>query len=273
MVNNMRADLHCHTTNSDGNLSVKEVIQRAKNNKVDVLAITDHDTVDGANEAFYLADDEIKIIYGVELSTIRNDESVHILGYFKEPLTDGSLVRFFNEQKKKRKERALKIISLMKEHFNINLDESFVNDGRSLTRGTIADEVVRQGYPYSKQEIFNKILGDGCPCYIPSSKLTTAQGIKLIKENGGIAVVAHPCLYKHNNVYDIIQLGIDGIEGRYPSKLNDETMYRRFAKNFNLLFTAGSDFHRVNDFGHGEIGQSTIEGQDLNKFLGALNEH
>lgn len=273
MVNKMRADLHCHTLYSDGEFSVEEVIKRAKENKVDILAITDHDTVDGALKGFNMSDDEIKIIYGVELSTIRNNESVHILGYFKEPLTEGSLIRFFNEQKKKRKERALRILELMKEHFNIIIDESFVNDTRSLTRGTIADEVVRQGYSYSKKEIFEKILGDGCPCYIPSSKLTTAQGIKLIKENNGIAVVAHPCLYKHNNVYDIITLGVDGIEGRYPSKLNDETMYRRFVKNFNLLFTAGSDFHRLNDFGHGDIGTSTIDGQDLNKFLGALNEH
>ena len=73
-----------------------------------------------------------------------------------------------------------------------------------------------------------------------------------------------------NNVYDIIQLGIDGIEGRYPSKLNDEAMYRRFANNNKLLFTAGSDFHHVNDSGHGEVGQCTIEGKDLEKFLEAV---
>lgn len=273
MVNNMKADLHCHTLYSDGNLSIPEVIAKAKKNNVSVLAITDHDVIDGAYEAAKFSDEDFKIIFGVELSTYRNDESVHILGYFKEPLTDEPLVRVMNNQKKKRVERAKTIVSLLKEHFNITLDTSFIQENRSLTRGTIADEIISQGYAYSKKEIFDKMIGQGCPCYIPSSKMTTKKGIDLIKESGGIAVVAHPCLYNKNYIMDFIDMGIDGIEGRYPSKLNEESMYRRFTKNFNLLFTAGSDFHRVNDFGHGDIGQCTIEGQDLEKFLGALNEH
>lgn len=273
MVNNMKADLHCHTLYSDGNLDVSQVIARAKQNNVSVLAITDHDVIDGANEAFKYNNEDFKIIYGVELSTNRNDESVHILGYFKEPLIEGPLVRVMNSQKQKRVTRAEKIVALLKEHFNIKLDTSFIQENRSLTRGTIADEIIAQGYSYSKKEIFDKMLGQGCPCYMPSSKMTPQKGIQLIKENGGIAIVAHPCLYKNNYIMDFIEMGIDGIEGRYPSKFNDESMYRRFTKNFNLLFTAGSDFHRINDFGHGDIGQCTIEGQDLEKFLGALNEH
>ena len=100
--------------------------------------------------------------------------------------------------------------------------------------------------------------------------MTPEYGIKMIHDHGGIAVVAHPCLYKKNNVYDIIKLGIDGIEGRYPSKFNDEKMYRRFVNNNKLLFTAGSDFHLPNDLGHGEVGQCTIDGKDLEKFLEAL---
>lgn len=266
----MRADLHCHTRFSDGKLTVDEVLDRAINNKVDVLAITDHDCVDGSKIAFNTTKD-IKTIYGVELSTERNDESVHVLGYFKEPLESGSLVDTLVKQREARYTRAYKMLDLLEKHFRIKLDDKFIKERSSITRGTIADEIIKQGYNYTKREIFDKMIGNGCPAYLPSTKMTTEFGIKLIHENGGIAVLAHPCLFKKNNVYDIILMGVDGLEGRYPSKLNDEKMYRRFAKNNHLLITAGSDFHYVNDSGHGEIGQCTIDGADLEKFLEVLN--
>lgn len=265
----MKADLHSHTVYSDGSYTIDEIIERAIKNNVDVLAITDHDCVDGSKEAFYTTKN-IKIIYGLELSTERNGESVHILGYFKEPLEDCSLLRVIKKQRENRDIRANKILSLLKEHFNIELDPTFIQNVDSVTRGTIADQIIKQGYPYTKKHIFDYMLGNGCKAYIPSTKMTTEYGINLIHENGGIAVVAHPCLYKKNNVYDIIKMGVDGIEGRYPSKLNDESMYRRFTSNFNLLFTAGSDFHHVNDTGHGDIGECTIDGKDLQKFLEVL---
>jgi len=265
----MKADLHSHTVFSDGLLSVEQLIDRAINNNVDVLAITDHDCLDGSEQAFYTKKN-IKIIYGLELSTDRNDESVHILGYFKEPLKNEAIINVLKKQRENRTLRALKILQLLEQHFNIKLDPSFIYQIDSVTRGTIANEIVKQGYSYSKKEIFEYMLGNGCKAYIPSTKMSTEYGIKLIKESGGIAVVAHPCLYKKNNIYDIIKLGIDGIEGRYPSKFNDEKMYRRFANNNKLLFTAGSDFHYPNDSGHGEIGQCTIEGKDLEKFLEVL---
>ncbi len=269
----MRADLHSHTTFSDGLLSVDELLDRAIANNVDVIAITDHDCLDGSELAFHTKKN-IKVIYGVELSTERNDESVHILGYFKEPIVDGSLPSILKKQRENRVNRALKILALLDEHFNIKLDPSFIYEIDSITRGTIANEIIKQGYQYTKKHIFDYMLGNGCKAYLPSTKMSTEYGIKLIHDNGGIAVVAHPCLYKKNYVYDIIKMGIDGIEGRYPSKLNDEAMYRRFTKNNNLLFTAGSDFHYINDSGHGEVGECTIDGKDLEKFLEVLyDEH
>lgn len=269
----MKADLHTHTVHSDGSLTVDELLDRAIANKVDYIAITDHDCVDGSKIAFY-TNKNIKTIYGVELSTERNGESVHILGYFKEPLGECSLTETMRIQRENRDRRAKKIIQLLKQHFNIELDPTFIENIDSVTRGTISDQIIKQGYPYTKKQIFDQMLGNGCKAYIPSTKMTTEEGINLIKENGGIAIVAHPCLYKKNNVYDIIKMGIDGIEGRYPSKFNDEKMYRRFTQNFNLLFTAGSDFHHVSDYAHGELGQCTIEGKDLEKFLGVLyGEH
>lgn len=269
----MKADLHSHTIYSDGALSVDELLDRAIQNKVDILAITDHDCVDGSKEAFYTKKN-IKVIYGVELSTDRNNESVHVLGYFKQPLEEGSLLKNLEAQRKNRNKRAYKMLELLEEHFRIKLNPDFIEKVSSVTRGTIADEIIKQGYNYSKKDIFQYMLGDGCKAYIPSTKMSTEYGIKLIHENGGIAVLAHPCLLKKNNVYDIIKLGIDGLEGRYPSKFNKESDYRIFTKNNNLLFTAGSDFHKINDFGHGDCGDCTIDGKDLERFLEVLNnEH
>lgn len=270
----MRADLHAHTNYSDGKLSVNELLDRAIKRNIDIIAITDHDCVDGSKEGFYTTKD-IKVIYGVELSTELNGESVHILGYFKKPLEDDcAFVRTLKTQRDNRLVRAHKILDALKQHFRIELDPSFIYEKYSITRGTIADEIIKQGYKYSKKEIFEYMLGNGCKAYFPSTKMTPEYGIKMIHEHGGIAVVAHPCLLKKNNVYDIIKMGIDGIEGRYPSRYNDETMFRRFVKNNNLLFTAGSDFHYVNDMGHGDCGECTIDGKDLEKFLEVLeNEH
>lgn len=269
----MRADLHSHTIYSDGHLDVNELLDRAINNNVSIIAITDHDCFDGSIIACNTKKD-IKVVCGVEISTTRNDESVHILGFFKDIPYESRLFYELEDQKHKRIQRGYKILQLLEEHFNIKLDSYFVEEKNSLTRGTIASEIIKQGYNYSKKEIFEKMIGHDCKAYIPSSKMTTEHAIKLIHDASGIAVVAHPCLYKHNNVYDIIKLGIDGIEGRYPSKLNDEAMYRRFANNNKLLFTAGSDFHYPNDQGHGEVGQTVIIDKDVERFLEVLyNEH
>ena len=100
----MRADLHSHTKYSDGVYTVREVIELAKKNNVDVLAITDHDCFDGALEAYNLQDEYgIKIIFGMELSTYSNDESIHILAYYNKPLKSGELFDMLNNQRVNRK--------------------------------------------------------------------------------------------------------------------------------------------------------------------------
>ncbi len=265
----MRADLHSHTYYSDGRLSVDELINRAITNKVDILAITDHDCFDGVDEALKLSKN-IKIIYGIEISTVLSGENVHILGYFNEQLTYGPIFELMKSQRNNRKERAYLTVELLKKHFNINLDTKFIEDRISITRGTIADEITKQGYPYSRHEIFSKMLGNGCVAYLPSSKMMTQYAIDLVHQNNGIAVLAHPCLLKNNNVEDIIAMGLDGLEGIYPSKYNDEVFFRRLAKKHNLVITAGSDFHFINDNSHGDVGQCVLENDDLKKFMKVL---
>ena len=270
-----KADLHGHTVNSDGELTVLEIIEEAKNKGLDIYAITDHDCFKGADEAYFLSknsDIGINIIYGIELSTYRNSESVHILGYFKDRIENTPLNELLINQSRLRKERAYKMFDLLEEKFGIVLDRNEIESRPSMTRGTMANLIIDAGYNYSKGEIFSKLIGVGCPCYLPSSKLETKEGIKIIKESGGIAVLAHPCLLERNYVEDIINMGIDGIEAIYPSVKNRETKYRDLARKNGLIVTAGSDFHLHQDTKHGEVGSCVIKGREVKEFLIRLNK-
>ena len=271
----MRADLHSHTIYSDGTFTIPEIIKRAVDRDLDILAITDHDTFDGAKIAYEMGPKMgLRVIYGMELSTERNGESIHVLCYFSKPQENNVLIKALEEQRRNRKIRAYKMVELLKEHFNIDLDTKFIEERESITRGTIGDELLKQGFVENKKEAFTKMIGSGCPAYIPSTKLSTEDGIKLIKEAGGLCVLAHPCLYKKNNIEELIKLGVEGIEAVYPNNENNETKYRDLARKYNLLVTGGSDFHTDNDYKHANVGTSFIKDNDLRKFLRILeNEH
>lgn len=267
----MKADLHSHTNFSDGKYSVEELMGYAIDNNLDYLAITDHDTFEGVKLAATL-NKPIGLIYGIELSTFLNGESVHILGYFKSLKNIEKMEPILNDQILKRKKRAQKILDLLKLHFNIDLNNEFINNIKSVTRGSIAREIMRQGYRYTSREIFQTMIGDDCPAYIPSSKLDTASGIKLLKEGNGITVLAHPMELKKTKPEEVISLGIDGLEAIYPTHRDKEDIYRQIAKKHNLIITGGTDFHAFNDGRHGNIGSTYLKGEDLDTFLRVLNE-
>lgn len=265
----MKADLHMHSLYSDGKHTVSELLEFADNMKLDYIAVTDHDTY---SSAFEDIDSSVKVIFGLELSTVYNGESVHILGYFKKKEDIEKLKVLLDSQKASRKDRAIKMARLLKEFHNINLDLSFTEKIESVSRGTIALEIIKQGYNYTMEQIFDKFIGKGCRAYIPSVKLETEEGIKAIKTCNGLAVLAHPMLLKAVDPMDIISLGVDGIEAVYNSFGNLESAYRKLAFDNGLFITGGSDFHFYNDNRHGNIGEVFIEGKDLENFLGRIDE-
>lgn len=269
----MRGDFHMHTTHSDGSFTLEEVVSMAKVAHLDVISITDHDVLDGSIAAYQnYQDEEIKIIVGLELSTDYQGESVHILGYFPDVSRVDILERHLIIQRQQRLERAYKIKNALKEHFQIDLNMDFVKSLSSITRGSIANQIMAQGYPYSRQEIFAKMIGNDCPAYFPSTKLHPQKGIKLIHESGGLAVLAHPVLLKQN-IDDLLEMGIDGIEAIYPLNNSEDTgRYINLARRYNLFITAGNDFHDVNDHKHGNIGDVGLENNDLAIFLNKLRE-
>lgn len=261
--------MHCHTTHSDGGFSLKEVIEKAKEKKIDYLFITDHDTLEARTED--LQDDELKVIVGVEVSSYYKGESVHILGYFYgEPSNE--IIDYFKVMKISREERAKEMIRRLDEYFNIKVsyDEIKKYVKGIIARPHIAKEVASK-YGITENEVFIRYLNKHSKAYVPSSKLSTQDAIDLLHRNNAIAVWAHPVLNKGRFAEEeIIEMGIDGIEGLYPkNSMNDTIKYRDLTIEHNLLFTAGSDFHGDED--HANIGTCFIEDEDINKFFKYLD--
>lgn len=270
-------DLHTHTTASDGKLSPIEVVLRAKKNNVKCLAITDHDITSGLDEAKKACiENNILFIPGIELTTNRNNESVHVLGFFKDDSYKcEEFQSFLKNIKTNRENRALQIVKNLKKFFDINIDYDKVLElgNGVIARPHIARAIIDAGYDYSFDYIFDKFLSDSSPAYVPNLKVSTDEGISLLKKYNALTFLAHPLLLKKNNVKDLINLGFDGIEALYYlNSRKDTDKFISLAVYNDLLISCGSDFHgHINDSKHGDIGSMKIDNDVLNKLLIALN--
>lgn len=269
---NMIGEFHIHTVSSDGVLTVEEVLSYLQG-KVQYCCITDHDTLSSSIHAHKIAKDyNLTSIVGVEMTTYLNDESIHILGYFREDRNLDALEVTLSKMRAKRLKRLYEIKEKLLSCFDIDLDITDLIKVSSVTRGNIGREIVKQGYNYTMEELFSKVIGHNCPAYVPVAKITPELAIKLIHEVGGLAVLAHPTLLKKNDYKDVLEVGCDGIEAIYPlNKAGQEKEYRLTASKMGLFITGGSDFHSFGDPSHGDLASSVIYGADLEKFLDALN--
>ncbi|WP_024613544.1 PHP domain-containing protein [Clostridium sp. Ade.TY] len=275
-----RTDFHVHTNFSDGILSPKDIIDRAKENNVSILAITDHDTIDGITEAISLANEnDIKLIPGIELSCNYNNESIHLLGFFKDnSYTSENLLKLLDEIKNRRIIRAKNMVKKLKEKFDINIDFNKVSElgGEIIARPHIARAIIDAGYPYSQDYIFDNFIGKDKPAYIPTTKITLEEGIEILHKFNAIAILAHPILIKNTPLKEFLKFDLDGIEAIYYLNSKEQEEYLiNFAKENNLLITAGSDCHGdfINDDRHGDIGDMPLPEEHLLKFLEALNSN
>jgi hypothetical protein len=269
----MKADLHCHTTHSDGTKTVKEIIDLASNNNVDVLSITDHDIckdIDFAKE--YASKLGITFIPGVELSTLHKNKSVHVLGYFKDDsYKSDSMINYYKMIKEGRENRTHKFIENLKHYFEIEIT---YEDVLSFSSGLIARphiaKAINYKYPqYSFNYIFEEFIGDHSIAYVPSTQLPVEEGVKLLRENNAVAVLAHPTLLKDFIRDEVLSMSFDGIEAvYYRNKDDDEEKYRKYASENNIIVTAGSDYHGIeNDTKHGMIGEVSLKSDDIKLFL------
>lgn len=269
-------DLHTHSTASDGTSSPAEVVKRAKAANVKYLALTDHDTVSGIEEALEAAKSlDMTFIPGIELSTYFNKESIHVLGFFKgDGYKDKDLNDFLNSIKTKRIERAKKIVENLAKFHDIHITlESIMKNGKdTIARPHIAKAIMDAGYNYDKEYIFEHFIGNDCPAYIPSVQIDTKDGVELLKKHGAIVVLAHPVLLKKSSFQDVLALGFDGLEGIYPMNSEEDTeKFLNYAKEHNLITSCGSDSHGgEDDLKHGSLGSMEMDEEWLTKFLTKL---
>jgi 3',5'-nucleoside bisphosphate phosphatase len=241
-------DLHTHTTASDGLLSPQALIERARERSLDVIGITDHDTAAGVREALaYRASEGLEIIPGIEVSSSVGDRELHMLGYFIDPHAV-SLRRFEQERRALRVARLEKIVAQLRAAgMNVTLEDVHAQPGGDGAPGRphVARALVKKGYAKTMGEVFDRILSKHGPGHVPVEKPEAAEAVKLIREAGGVPVVAHAALDKLDPFLDeLVEKGIAGIEVWHPDHdAAARARYEEYARAKGLVMTGGSDYH------------------------------
>lgn len=270
-----KLDMHIHTTASDGKLTPIEVVELAIKKNLKGIAITDHDTVNGVIEAREYNQNDIIIIPGIEFSCIKNNNEIHLLGYFIDYKND-NIINITNKIITHRKNRADKIIKKLN-NIGVNIKvEDVLNEskGKSIGRPHIARVLINKNYVNSINEAFEKYLAKGRPAYVKRYKLSLQEGIDLIHNANGIAVIAHPGLLDNSiNLKTLIHsYNIDGIEV-YHSKHseNQEKQFYKIAINDNLIITGGSDYHGDRKEIAFDLGDKYIDVENIKELLFKYN--
>lgn len=284
MLDTRFVDLHVHSTKSDGTYTPQELVNYAMEKGLSAFSLTDHDTVDGIEEAMEYARElcllyDIKgsatnvktsdcngatsgamppmvpeVIPGIEFSTEYQGKDVHIVGLYIDIHTPSfeQHLRDFVESRNVRNEKMCKSLQ------GIGMDITYEKllerfPGAVITRAHYAKYMLEKGYIKSMAEAFERYIGDYSPHYIPREKVTPEQAISLILEAGGIPILAHPILYHLSDarleelVVQLKAAGLIGIEAIYSTYAPaEERQIRRLAEKYNLLLSGGSDFHGSN---------------------------
>jgi len=272
-----KGDFHLHTNASDGKLTPSELVKKASTQNLDIISITDHDTTKGLHEGIKAGKKYgVKVIPGIEFSALHKDESIHILGYFKDnSYKSEKFQTFLNEMHNYRVWRAERIVANLMFYFDINIDgEQLVKDTNGvIARPHIAQAIINAGYNYSYEEIFKNVINKDSPVYVANKNIPIYEGIKILKEVNALLILAHPTLIKKSTIEELMHFDFDGIEGIYPLNLEGETeKYQSIAKEKNIIITAGSDYHGIGpqDTTHAFIGAVNLTGDPLKRFLHKL---
>jgi predicted metal-dependent phosphoesterase TrpH len=242
-----RADLHTHTTHSDGALVPYDLIQRAHSAGLEVLSITDHDNVGALDEAIEWGKGlGMEVITGLELSVSLGEKDVHVLAYFIDHRNQDLLdyLTFFRRERLKRAERIVQKLN----NLNIPLKLEAVLEQAgigSVGRPHIANALLDGKHIGTYHEAFDRFIGNSGPAFEKKYQLSPADAFKLITKAGGLSFLAHPGKYiSELDLSQLIKNGLDGIEVIHPA--HDDKLkeyYRGLVNQYFLLESGGSDFH------------------------------
>jgi predicted metal-dependent phosphoesterase TrpH len=241
-------DLHCHTTASDGFLTPAELVGRALEVGLRTIALTDHDTVEGINEAQSTAAEAgLEVIPGIELSSDLGHEELHILGYFVDPASQ-PLNEHTRWCREKRVERIARICERLTDlGLPVRFEEVQELSGLgSIGRPHVAQVMIAHGYVDSIGEAFNRYIADGRPGFVPRENVPPSRAIDAIRQAHGVAVLAHPLFTPNFQrlLPELKRSGLAGLEayyGEYDQATRDRLV--KVARTHGLIATGGSDYH------------------------------
>ncbi|MDX1530504.1 MAG: PHP domain-containing protein [Rhodothermales bacterium] len=257
-----RADLHTHTTCSDGRLSPPGLVEKAHLRGLAALAITDHDAVAGYALARPTAERlGVRLVPGVELSAFVDGADVHLLGYGFDP-EDAALKAHLARYRAERLERAHEIVAKLGALGRIvEIERVLALAGQgTVGRPHVARALVEAGHVETVQEAFERYLADGAAAFVPKGTASPEELAGLLHAAGGLCVLAHPGHWtSQRTVARLVEAGLDGIETVHPAHdANLVAYWKRTAERYGLIQTGGSDYHGFREGEEERFGRYTV---------------
>ena len=267
-------DLHTHTTASDGRCTPAELVARAAAAGVTVLSVTDHDTVAGCEAAAEACEAaHIEFVPGIEITAVRDETDVHLLGYFIDPRSSALHV-FLTEQRQQRFDRVGQMIARLA-GLGLRLDADAIlrpavdDPSRAVGRPWIARALVAAGYVKNTNEAFDSWLSRGRPGFVPREGAAPDNVIARIHDAGGLASMAHPGLLRRDHwIPGLVAAGLDAIEAYHTKHDADVTVhYRAMARRLTLAVSGGSDYHADESHGAARPGSVSLPRDDFERLV------
>jgi len=273
-----RVDLHVHSTASDGVFSPEVIVSKAAALGLTLIALADHDSVDGIAPALEAARayPQLSVIPAVEISTDLPDGEAHVLGYFIDHASQelrSALEKFRNSRQRRAQAMVDKLNGL-----GVDIDWQRVREiagEGSIGRPHIAQAMLEKGYVASFKEAFDRYIGHGGPAYVEREKMTPAEAVQLVVRSKGLPVLAHPFTVNDPEamIIELKEIGLVGIEAYYKDYTSEEIqMLVSIADKYGLITTGGSDYHGIDDSTETALGGVDIPPESVERLVSLAGE-